>query len=119
MSTATVTIAGQTSVPGGPSIQVGPIVITSSAPINQITEITLSSGDNSITIPTGTTLIVVQLPTANAIVTKLAGATSGTSYAIAINPAGGVVSFEPSSSQSVFVLNAASAHALPTTITFI
>lgn len=121
MANAAVTISGSTTNAGGVSLQVGPIVMTSSTPIGSNLEQVLSSGDNSFTIPSGTTLIIVQLPLTNAVVTKLVGATSGASTGTALLAAGGVALFQPAASQTTFVLNAASAHTAGqyTTITFI
>ena len=119
MSTAVVTITGETEVPSGPSIQIGPLTLNSSAPINSIQETVLQSGDNDITIPAGTTLVIVQLPAGNAVVTKLVGADSAAASGIGMLSGGGVLLIQPSSACTKIVLNAASLHASATVITII
>ncbi len=120
MSSAQVTLSGSSSVPGGVSLQLGPYYITSAAPINENLEVVLQSGDNQILIPSGTTLIVVQLPLLNAVATTLEGAASGTTYGLPMNPAGGLAVYEPTSAETSFYLHAATTHtAGATTITFI
>lgn len=118
-STGQVTISGQTANAGGTSLVVGPIALTTSAPIGSVTSLTLASGENAITIPTGTTVVLVQLPSANAVATTLEGATSGTAYGISLLPGGGVALFQPASGQASFYLHSASLQSAPTTITFI
>jgi hypothetical protein len=118
-STGQVTISGQTANAGGTSLVVGPISITTSAPIGSVQLVTLASGDNAITIPTGTTVVMVQLPAANAVATTLEGASSGTAYGITLLPGGGVALFQPASGQTSFYLHAASLESAPTVITFI
>lgn len=119
MANASVTISGFTNIPGGTSLNIGPIYITSAAPIGANNEFTLASGDNQIFIPTGTTLVIVQLAATNAVVTKLAGAASGSSFAITLLAAGGIAMFEPASGQTSFYLNSASLQTTLTTVTFI
>lgn len=118
-NTGSITISGNTTIANGPSITIGPLTISSTAPINQILELTLTSGENSVTIPTGTKAILIQLPAANAVVTKLMGATSGTAYAITLLAAGGVALFQPAAAQTSFIINASSLHTAATSITFL
>ena len=86
-------------------------------PVNQIQAISLASGLNTITIPTGTTFILVVLPTGNATSVTLKGVTGDTG--IPIIPAGGAVLFTPAPADTTFVLTAGGAITPLTTIYFI
>ena len=50
---------------------IGPITDTGSATIGQITDLTLASGDNTLTVPTGATHVLIVLPPANVVQLKL------------------------------------------------
>lgn len=55
------------------------------AAVGQFQTVTLAAGDNTLTIPTGTTLVQVKPPTTNAIVLKLKGAGADTGFTLQPN----------------------------------
>lgn len=85
-------------------------------PVNAITKIALASGLNTITIPTGTSLIVVQLPIGNTQTVTLKGVTGDTGILLLKT---GVVMFQPDPADTTFVLTAGGAIAALTTVTFL
>lgn len=86
-------------------------------PINQILALALASGLNTINIPSGTTFILVVLPTGNTQSVTLKGVTGDTG--IPIQPAQGCVLFTPAPADTTFVLTAGAAITTLTTIYFI
>jgi hypothetical protein len=55
------------------------------AAVGQLQTVTLAAGDNTLTIPAGTTLIGIKPPTTNAIVLKLKGAGGDTGFTLQPN----------------------------------
>src|SRR2546426_11360173 len=84
---ALIQITGQISGAPGDTTIIGPISISSAAANYQKQLLTLASGANTITVPTGTgmpapTGCVIVLPSANTIVTTLKGVTGDTGIAL-------------------------------------
>ena len=111
---ATVTISSNTDAP--PGILQTAIYITIATPINAITKVALASGLNTISIPTGTSLIIVQLPVGNTQTVTLKGVTGDTGIPLLKT---GVCAFQPDSADTTFVLTAGGSIAALTTITFL
>lgn len=110
------TVSIQSTTSAAPGILQVTINIDIPTPINAISKIALASGLNTITIPTGTTLIIVQLPVGNTQTVTLKGVTGDTG--ILLNKTG-VAAFQPDSSDTTFVLTAGGAISALTTITFL
>jgi hypothetical protein len=50
---------------------IGPLTMTSGAPVGEILDINLKTGDNTIPVPEGATAVLVALPVTNAVAVKL------------------------------------------------
>ncbi len=85
-------------------------------PVGGITKIALASGLNTITIPTGTSVIIVELPVGNTQTVTLKGVTGDTGILLLKT---GVAMFQPDPADTTFVLTAGGAIAALTTITFL
>lgn len=109
-----VNISG-TSADVAPGTQQVNINITIATPVGQVLKQALASGLNTITIPTGTSLIMVQLPVGNAVAVTLKGVTGDTGIPILET---GVIAFQPKSTDTTFVLTAGGAIATLSTISF-
>lgn len=92
------------------------INIEIATPVLAITKTALASGANTITIPTGTSLIIVQLPVGNAQNVTVKGVTGDTGLPMLIT---GVAMWQPLSSATTFCLTAGGAIATLTSITFL
>ena len=90
--------------------------ISITTPVGAITATALANGANTISIPTGTTLILIQLPVGNATAVTLKGVTGDTG--LPLNPVG-VSMWQPKAAETSFVLTAGGAIATLTTITFL
>ena len=91
-------------------------VINLASPIGAVTVLTLSSGDNTITIPAGTTIIIIQPPANNAAVLKLKSVAGDTGILISLTS---WQILQTTSGQTTFIINSASAGSAATTITFL
>ena len=115
IATGTLTLIGtEAGLPEG-AVNLGPLSLTTAAPVGEVLEPTLALGDNTIPIPPGATAVLVILPTGNLVAVKLKGAAGDAG--IALNKAAWFV-FAPDPAQASFVLNAAAAISLPTQIVF-
>ena len=114
MALYTIQGTAQGNAPGTQQINV---VMDISVPLGAVTKQALASGLNTITIPTGTKLIIVQLPAGNAVDVTLKGVTGDTGIPMIAD--GGVAAFQPKSTNTTFVLTAGGAIATLTTITFL
>jgi hypothetical protein len=96
---------------------VGPFTLASNAAGNYaVTEVTLASGANTITVPSWAEFAVINLPSTNAVVITLKGVTGDTG--IVIDPNGVTLLDLNAGSVASFVLTAASATSSPTTVVF-
>lgn len=86
------------------------------SPVCQQTVAQLSSGYNGFTIPTGTSIVIVRLPSANAQTIVVKGPSGDTGITISKN---GVVVFTPDVSATTFGITAGGADAHNTIITFL
>jgi len=78
---ATITIAGLvTGLATGTKTLTG--TLTSVAAVGTIQEATLSTGANTITVPTGTTAVLIGMPSGNATLVTLKGVTGDTGVAL-------------------------------------
>lgn len=100
----------------GPTINVN-TTISVPAPVAGVQLIALLSGLNTITIPTGTKIVTVQLPAGNTQTVTLKGVTGDTG--ILMLKDGGYISFTPDSSVTSFALTTGGAISALTVITFI
>ena len=104
MASGTVTLRGVVSgLPVG-SISLAPPDIMAAAPIGTRTIVNLASGNNTITLPTGYTSVVIQPPSGNATAILLKGVAGDTGSRLH-NTRWQVLHFD--SSVTTFVLNAA------------
>jgi hypothetical protein len=112
---ATINVTGSSAVsPGTLQLQLPQQAIAT--PVGTIQNIALSMGANTITIPTGTTMMVIQPPAGNTILVTLKGVAGDTGIPLHKTLATGPINLD--STAATFVLNAASAIANYTTITF-
>lgn len=112
---ASLTIGGSvTGLPTGAKTFSG--TISSAAAVGQTTEVTLASGDNTITVPTGATAALIQPPSANAVALKLKGAAGDTGIAIH-KTMPSILALD--ASQTDFILNAVAQTAGATEISFL
>lgn len=112
-STANVTIQGTvTSLPSGNSKQLGPVTITNANSLGSITDTTLGSGANTITIPSTTAIgVLITPPTGNTVALTLKGVAGDTGVAMHLtNP----TFFSFPAGTADFVITAASATSAPT-----
>ena len=85
--TGTISISGTISGDVGGGKTIGPFSIAPATPIVDTTHVTLSSGANTITVPTTANGVVIVPPTNNAQTLTLKGVTGDTGVAISkINP---------------------------------
>ncbi len=74
---ATVTIAGTvTGLPSGTKTLTG--TLTSVAAVGTVQELTLASGANTVTVPTGATAVLITPPAGNTVLVTLKGVTGDT-----------------------------------------
>lgn len=114
MSVYTISGTAQGNAPGTQQINV---IIDIATPLGAVTKTALSSGLNTITIPTGTKLIIVQLPAGNSTDVTLKGVTGDTGIPLIADS--GVAAFQPKSTNTTFALTAGGAITSLTTITFL
>jgi hypothetical protein len=98
------------------TLAIAPPQIVYSAPIGSITAVNLVSGANTITIPTGTTTIIIQPPITNTVVLTLKGVTGDTGITISLT---NIQVIQPTATTTSFVITAASTTTGLTYITFI
>lgn len=113
MALFTLSGTAQGNAPGTQAINV---IIDIAVPLGGVTKVALASGLNTITIPTGTSLIIVQLPIGNTQTVTLKGVTGDTGILLLKT---GVAMFQPDPADTTFVLTAGGAIAVLTTITFL
>ncbi len=114
-ASAIISITGSvTGLPTGTKKLAGQIISTTA--ISIITDVILASGDNTITVPTGATAVLIQPPLANAIALTLKGAGGDTGILLhKIYPT--LVSL--SAGQTTLIINAGSLMTLVTEFNFI
>lgn len=110
------TLTAQFSNPLGPNQTINPGTQNYTNVVGSTLAIALSSGFNTITIPTGTTTVVVQLPTGNATAVTLKGVTGDTGIPLAVTS---FAKFDPVSGTASFGITAGSAISAFTYITFL
>jgi hypothetical protein len=110
-----ITVSGSvTGIPTGSITFAGSI--TSSAAVGEVLSIVLASGDNTISVPSGTTTVYFQPPVGNAIALKLKGAGGDTGVTISkVN----LSIFSLDASQTSLIINAGSAFSAATYIAFL
>lgn len=79
MPTSSLSIRGRVTGQLTADLEIKPADITNAAPVGTLTKTNLAAGDNTITIPTGATSLVMKPPTGNtnALILKGAGADTG------------------------------------------
>lgn len=114
MATATVSLSVNTSglVPGGGGASLSTLL---SAPIGEVLVQTLASGNNSITVPSGSSYVLIQPPSANTVALVLKGVNGDTG--VSIHPSNPFL-LSLASSATSFVINAASATTGSTYLSF-
>lgn len=102
---ATLTISGTKSgTPTGTDI-IGPLTITNNTSVANDSATALSSGNNSVSVPTGAVGVIIQPPASNTILVTLKGVNGDTG--VGLNKTLPTV-LELDTTQTSFVLNAAS-----------
>lgn len=118
----TLTVAGMAASLASGQKTIGPITATGSATIGTITDVALSSGDNSVTVPSGAVMALVVFPSGLSTTVKIrtnldsSGVTVGLSGSATASP---FVAFPIVSGVTSLVLNAGGAQSLITEVTFI
>lgn len=69
---------------------IGPLTDTGSAVVGQIIDIPLASGDNTISVPTGATHVLIELPATNALQLKIRTNLNSGDAGMPIGPTGWV-----------------------------
>jgi len=82
---------------------IGPLTDTGTAVVGQIQDLTLASGDNTLTVPTGATHIAIQLPATNSLTLKIRTNLNSSDGGMPIGPTGFVKLPLPSGTTSVIV----------------
>jgi len=114
---SSITISGvKPGVGAGPQT-IGPLTITANASIGAVTDIVLASGANTITVPAGSTAMVIVPPTTNTQTLTLKGVTGDTGVPLSPTQPS-VISF-PASAPSTVVLTAGALFSGITEISFI
>lgn len=98
---------------------IGPISATGSSTIGTIVDATLSSGDNTFTVPSGAVAVLIVFPTSMSATVKVR--TSGDTGGCSITPQNGAnfAVLPLPSTVSTLILNASGAVSLPSELTFI
>jgi len=98
---------------------IGPLTATGSSVIGTITDATLSSGDNTFTVPTGSVAVLIVFPVSMSATVKVR--TSADSGGCSIAPQNGAnfAMLPLPSSASTVILNASGAVTTPSELTFI
>lgn len=117
-SAGVITVSGSiTSLPQG-AWTVGPFTITPNTSGNYVqTEITLASGNNTITVPSWTVFMAIVPPSSNTQTLTLKGITGDTGFQIA-ETVPTFLSFQASAAPSTLVITAGGATSSPTNIIF-
>lgn len=116
MSLGTIQISGNIPSNSGTK-QLGPLTISASAPVAQLTVTTLGSGDNTISIPAGATAVVIKPPDSNAVVLKMKGNAADVGIQISKTNPTGPISFD--TTLPTLIINCASAMSAATEFSFI
>ncbi len=122
MSAGSFTLSGLSAgLPTGENA-LGPITFVGTNTIGSSYPTALASGDNTITVPSGSTAVAIIPPPGNAVAIKVRTSADSSDAGVSINPGAGffVLCF-PSSAPASVILNAASAIAAPafTSLVFI
>ena len=113
---ASINVTGSSTSPNG-TVTLAIPQENLSTPVLTVNQIPLSSGANTIAVPSGATCVIVQPPLSNTVLITLKGITGDTGVALHKTLATGPINLD--STQTSFVLTAASAITALTTITFI
>jgi hypothetical protein len=106
MANATLTLSGSVGgLPTGSKSITVPQIVSNSA-VGQITDLSLSTGNNVISVPGGATAAIILLPVGNTQMVTLKGAGGDTGIALR-GTTWSVLSLDPT--QTSFILNAAGA----------
>ena len=115
-NTGTLSITGSYTNPIGASQPIGLSSQSYANVVGATQAIVLASGANTITLPSGTTTVIIQFPTGNTAAVILKGVTGDTG--IPLNPVTNT-KFDPVSGSTSFVITSASAQSSATYITFL
>ena len=99
---------------GGQNV-IGPQTMTGTAVVGTRTDLTLSSGDNTITVPAGAVAIYIVLPATNTVTLKIRTNLNSTDGGMQIGLTGFVAFSFPSGTTSVIINAASSAGAIEAT----
>ena len=86
---------------------IGPITDVGTAVVGTVTDVTLSSGDNTITVPSGATHVLIELPATNTVTLKVRSNLNSSDGGMPVGPTGFVKLPLPAGTTSV-IINAAS-----------
>lgn len=100
--TVSATIIGSLDLPAQQTV--GPVVLNQAAAVESVQTLNLASGNNTITLPPGTTVVIVILPAANAFGVTLKGVNGDTGINLGTTGLGCVLQLN---GVTAFVLNAA------------
>lgn len=116
----TFTISGMSAGEPGGERAFGPITITGAQVIGETLSLILSSGNNSITVPTGAVAVMILPPANNTATLKLFTSLNGSDTGLPLNPGyvPTIYSF-PATAPTTITLNSASTLAAFTTVIFI
>lgn len=116
----TLTISGMSSGENAGQRTFGPLTITGTTIIGETLAVSLASGDNTFTVPTGAVAALIIAPTSGAVVLKLRTNTNSGDAGLVLPSASlPVVYAFPATAPTSLIVNAASAQAAPLTIVFI
>jgi hypothetical protein len=86
----TITVTGMSAGLTSGYKVIGPITITGSNPVGEIIDATLASGDNTFTVPTGATAVLLALGSASAVTVKVRTNLNAGDAGLPVAPFGGV-----------------------------
>lgn len=69
---------------------IGPLTDTGSATVGQVTDLSLASGDNTLSVPAGATHVLIELPATNALELKIRSNLNASDGGLPIGPTGWV-----------------------------
>ena len=116
MPSATVQVSGDaTDLPLGDKT-IGPVTLTVDPCVSSEVQVTLASGNNTISKPTGATTVIVVFPTTYTAAKTLKGVGADTGVALGTPP---FVVFTLAAGATSFVIHSAAADTAPTTILFL
>lgn len=113
-ATGTVSISGSVTGLSTGSKTIGPLTITSSAAVGQQTDVTLASGDNTITVPSTSTAAIIVFDATSTTTKKIKGA--GGDTGITVTKTGKfVLHFDTAAVPASFIINSSVADTGKTT----